>query len=424
MSRRHSQDRALTQTEVDPAYLLPVEETRDEQGRPKMPWWYATEMPEPWDGYLWHQWPSAWAEVTLRVCDGVWRRQGARIYAVHRDVALRDDLYDWLIVQAVEAQADFVPRRHHPAPEANWGAWLRARLTEHARYHFGQVMGNYSSPSGRAAAEAHNRGIYSTERLDELQAETGFAPTRHPLHGEDFLNRDPASIIIRLDELASQADKIERDNLVSGTYSTSSTVVGQTCLTVGCDRPSVSRGMCKSHYLVEWRRTIANCSIDGCETRESARGLCTRHYAAYREEQIAAGTWVPYNTPTGCSVDGCDATKVEAKGMCSRHYEKHRRAQKGPCSVDGCDNRASGSRGMCPNHYRLSRLSTTPCSEDGCSNPQAHGTLCATHYHRRRLEAMPPCSEEGCTYQAKARGLCSSHYKRDRARRKAEENSA
>lgn len=420
MSRRYSQDRALTAAEADPEALA-LGATLEDAERQAMPWWYATPMPEPWAGYLWHQWPSAWADVTLRVTNRVWRNQGAKLYGVHRDKALRDDLYDWLIVKAVEAQANYIPRPSHPAPQASWGAWLRAILTPTARQHFGQVMGKYSTPSGRAAADAHNRGIYSTERLDELQSETGWAPTRHPLHGEDLLNRDPASIIIRLEDLAQQADTIERDDLVAGTYSTSTTSVGEPCLTNGCESPSKARGLCHRHYLAEYKRAQSNCSVEGCTVRVDARGLCTKHYRVMREEAIAAGTWVPYNVATECSVDGCDATKVVAKGLCSRHYEQHRRANKGPCVIDGCEQKATESKGMCSKHYRESRRDAPPCSEEDCTTPRSVGTLCAQHYHHRRMARMPPCSEDGCTNQSRTRGLCSTHYKRQR---KAEKESA
>lgn len=193
MSRRHSQDRSLAPAlEADPeavAHLAALDDVPGDASRPALPWWFATPMPEPWDAYLWHQWPSAWDEVTLRVCGSVWRTTGARMYAVHRDSELRADLYDWLIVRAVELQASFTPRPGHPAPEANRGAFLRENLTEAARWHFSKVVGSARTENGHAAIDAHNRGIQSTEHLDELQAETGATYTRHPLHGDDLQPR-------------------------------------------------------------------------------------------------------------------------------------------------------------------------------------------------------------------------------------------
>ena len=109
MSRRHSQDRSLAPAlEADPeavGHLATLDDVPGDASRPALPWWFATPMPEPWDTYLWHQWPSAWAEITLRVCGSVWRTTGARMYAVHRDSELRADLYDWLIVTAVEVSS-------------------------------------------------------------------------------------------------------------------------------------------------------------------------------------------------------------------------------------------------------------------------------------------------------------------------------
>lgn len=359
MSRRHSQDRSLAPAlEADPeavGHLATLDDVPGDASRPALPWWFATPMPEPWDTYLWHQWPSAWAEITLRVCGSVWRTTGARMYAVHRDSELRADLYDWLIVTAVENQAHFTPRPGHPAPEANWGAFLRERLTEAARWHFGRVVGSSQTANGRAAIDAHDQGIRSVEHLDELQAETGATYTRHPLHGDDLFSRDPARILIRIEDLDTRVEQLERDNVLSGTYSTSSTVVGQTCLTLGCDRPSKARGLCHRHYQRERRQQAALCKVDGCTTGVAARGMCSTHYEQHKARAVADGTWTPYDTPAGCSVDGCPSTTVEARGLCPRHYDQWRRDNAPPCNIDGCTKKANGSRGMCAAHYERQR---------------------------------------------------------------------
>jgi 5-methylcytosine-specific restriction endonuclease McrA len=68
-----------------------------------------------------------------------------------------------------------------------------------------------------------------------------------------------------------------------------------TCSIDGCDRPSLARGWCSTHYH-RWRTTgsteIANarsswyrgqpCSIDGCEKPAAKRGWCGTHYKRWR----------------------------------------------------------------------------------------------------------------------------------------------
>lgn len=348
MSRRYTDRNLAPVQEVSPEDAEAAWQHFEAAG---IPWWYATEMPYPWDGHLWHQWASAWAEVTLSVVEGVWHRQGARIYAVHRDVLLRDDLRSWLVVAAVEAGKDFIPDPWHPAPHKNYGAWLRGRLTDRTRRHFGQVVGRSHTPSGQAATDAHNNGIRSTQHLEEIEAADGGFINRHPLYTPPFEAADPAHVIIRLEELVEQVEQIEREDRRQGLWSTSTVPVGAPCLEQGCDSPVMARGLCRSHYNKARYQAADNCTEDGCTRPGYARGLCSRHYREHRAQAVAAGTWTTYDTPEGCSEEGCTATKVEARGLCRRHYEAHRRATAPPCTVDDCG-RPADRRGMCNLHYR------------------------------------------------------------------------
>lgn len=328
----------------------------DHQPQPEvtLAWWYATRMPEPWDYYLWHQWTSAWAEITLAVCENVWRKQGARLYAAHRDHELRDDLRDWLVVKAVESAADFTPDPWHPNPHLQWAKWLYNFLGPKARHHFAEVVGRAGEPIGDAARNAYSTGFASTQDLDEREAEGGRAVTRHPLHGHDRMTDDPVNVLIRLEELAAQVEDIEREDKRAGIYTTSAT---GTCIVNLCTRKAVGRNLCQSHYNTE------------------------RRLAQER------GDWEPRSAPEGCEVDGCD-DEHHARNRCRAHYQELRE-QEAP-----------------------------RCKEEGCQAPKHARGLCATHYGRARYAQQgPPCNQEGCTKDAKTRGMCPMHYQRWRAAR-------
>lgn len=331
MSRRRSTGRLTRQ----PAKWVTYDDTRtyDTDGTAAIatepegsviPWFYATRMPEPWDTFYWYQWPSAWARLTLDVCDHIWSTEGKKLYGVHRDPILRDDLKDWLIVKAIEAAANFVPRPDYDHPDRGWAAYLHGHLKALARQHFGQAVGRSHTSTGQAAAAAYNRGIVSTEYLDEWGDKTGHAIGRHALHGTPIESGDPAGIIIRIENLTKQVRDIEREDRRAGKFNASTTAVGDPCLTIGCDRPSIARGLCSPHYKADRRRTAKPCSVDGCTIGAQGRGLCRRHYAEHREAAVDAGTWNP-PTPTSayphCTTPGC-TTPVKAKGLCERHYRQ------------------------------------------------------------------------------------------------------
>lgn len=337
MSRRHSQDRTL---DVGPRADAPWSHFESAG----IPWWYATRMPEPWDYYFWHQWASAWAEITMAVCENVWRKQGARIYATHRDVELREDLRGWLVVKAVESAANFNPDPWHPNPHLQWAKYLYNFLNPAARYHFAEVVGSDSRPGGLAARAAYAAGIDSTEALDEREAEGGRAVSRHPLHGYDHMADDPAAVVIRMEELATQVEQIEREDRRAGRY----TFITETCLVNLCTRPTEARGLCTAHYQAErkhaqdrgdWqpRQAAQDCEVDGCDQAHFSRGRCRPHYRELRAQE------------TTCSEEGCDSP-VNARGLCGMHYARARQAQAVPCSQEGCP-RASKTRGMCGTHY-------------------------------------------------------------------------
>lgn len=394
MSRRYSQDR------------LHVDEPRPDAV--VLPFWYATPMPEPWDWFYWHQWLSAWADHTLVVCENVWRHQGAKLYAAHRDHHLKEDLKDWLWVTAVESAAHFVPNPDHPAPERQWAAWLYKNLTAKARYHFGEVVGVGSTRPGQAARSAHQRGIASTEALDERESETGFTIERHPLHGHMFEAADPVNVIIRLEGLREAEARAHTEERRSGKYQTNSTV----CLINLCSRPTAGRGLCRVHYNAERRdaqdrgdwdpHTAPDdpCEVEDCQGDQHSKGLCRKHY----ERWLNTGT-TDARAPRLCSVEGCNMPH-KGRGYCQMHLNRVR---------------ATGSPGS-PEPTRQPLGDT--CSVDDCEGQPKAAGRCNKHYHQWRKENAPPCAEEGCEKPSSTRGLCPGHYQSWRKARDTGEATA
>lgn len=69
-----------------------------------------------------------------------------------------------------------------------------------------------------------------------------------------------------------------------------------TCSIEGCEKPSVARGWCGTHWRL-WRRNGApeyqpivhrTCSEDGCGREHAARGYCINHYTQWKRRQRPA----------------------------------------------------------------------------------------------------------------------------------------
>lgn len=384
MSRRRSTGRLtrepahwVTRETTPAAHEAVIEELHPEQ---RIPWWYAEPMPHPWENYLWHQWPSAWADITLRVCNVAWRKYGAKYYDAHRDATLRDDLRDWLVVKAVEAAASFQPKPWHPAPSRNYGAYLRAHLDECAPQHFAQVVGRAGLGPGEAARLAHRTGIDSTDRIADLMLETGQYIGIHPLHADSFGYANPESVIIRLESLLDQVADIEDTDVRAGRWTTASTAPGNTCLHVGCDKPSIARGLCRNHYNQQRRKDAPNCSTPDCTQPVVARGLCPTHWKAARETAIADGTWTAYGHTGGtCEHPGCNEP-LHGNGLCQPHYNERKRTQAQPCTEPDCDRPRTGHHGRCRDH-RAADLGKI-CIVRDCSQGALAKGLCGAHYAR------------------------------------------
>lgn len=103
------------------------------------------------------------------------------------------------------------------------------------------------------------------------------------------------------------------------------------CSAAGCDKKSVGRGMCGTHYAA-WRRgggvtrepiiKPKICTIDFCSKKVLARGLCDTHYRR----------WHAYGDPNRepevketrlCSIEGCNE-KHYGNDLCNLHYQRLR----------------------------------------------------------------------------------------------------
>jgi hypothetical protein len=102
-----------------------------------------------------------WSRETLAVVGRVWRAEGASLYWRPGTEALRDDLQDWLLAEAMEFRDRYVPP-DDPQPDelGAWCATLHHVLAQRARWHFSRVMRVGLSP------EQTRQAVYSTDSLD------------------------------------------------------------------------------------------------------------------------------------------------------------------------------------------------------------------------------------------------------------------
>lgn len=105
-----------------------------------------------------------WSRATLAVVGRVWRAEGASLYWRPGIEALRDDLADWLVTEAMEFRkayrSDDVEQRGGDDELATWCRVLYRVLCMRARRHFTRVMRVGLSP------EETRRLAYSTDSID------------------------------------------------------------------------------------------------------------------------------------------------------------------------------------------------------------------------------------------------------------------
>lgn len=127
--------------------------------------------------------------------------------------------------------------------------------------------------------------------------------------------------------------------------------------------------------------TQRTCSIDGCDTTKiAARGWCKKHYRRWQNH--GDPNWQPPQTPTTCTIDGCEKPHL-ARGWCSAHWERWNRHG---------DPLAGG-----PSRQPMPDRCT---ADEACTNPPHARGMCATHWRRNMAEADPEWHEN---YRARRR---------------------
>lgn len=319
MSRRHkgslTRGRATTPADFT---------SRTDGPEPAEPYWYNEPIPTHPE-YLWRDWQEAFADTTLSVCETTWRKQGARMYSVHRDPLLREDLQDWLWVEAQNLANDYTPHPDSEHPERYWAAYLTRGLRARARWHFGQVIGDKSNgPAGAAAAAAYST-TQSVEHLQQREAEEGIRVRSRPLHGHDIFATNPEDILIHIETFIGDLRDAHTRRRLNGTYTSTTS---DTCIINLCTKPAKHRGMCKTHYERERKLTGKTCTIPSCARPYAGRGLCNTHLRDHNKGKLdpALHQYVQAKktTPTTCTIPGCGNPHL-SKGMCSSHYMKARR---------------------------------------------------------------------------------------------------
>lgn len=115
--------------------------------------------------------------------------------------------------------------------------------------------------------------------------------------------------------------------------------MGKKCFVVECESNAVCRGLCKSHYMRQWRYGSATaplrlhryhgalCAVRGCTRKAHSNELCQMHWRRVKvhgQAGPAERMRLRYEANSKCMIDGCGGAPV-ARGMCKRHSEQSKR---------------------------------------------------------------------------------------------------
>lgn len=182
-----------------------------------------------------------------------------------------------------------------------------------------------------------------------------------------------------------------------------------------CEKPAVSRGLCKTHYGA-WRRIEGDgrtCSL--CERPLYAKGLCARHYSVGAESaprlcRGCAANLVRTVGPTGKGSwpEWCAPCKADRRKEQRRARWQDSHVDSLTCISVGCESPREEGRRLCSLHR--------VCEIPDCTRMKSNGLLCAKHKDEKRQERFSGtlCSIEDCErprYNVAA-GICKLHANR------------
>ncbi|GAA4831661.1 hypothetical protein GCM10023221_04350 [Luteimicrobium xylanilyticum] len=254
------------------------------------------EEPEPV-----RSWQEEWATTTLHVVEVVWGDAGWRMYRY--DPLRRDDLWDWLLVEAQDLASRYKPKHSMPDPEGYWAAYLHKALMNRSRWHYSSTLPGGRNDAAKAAARDDMKG--SIEALLE-RATPG---QQHHIHGSvqpafGWRPVDPEHFVLTLETIEERGhDPVQKDR--------------DLCTEPGCTKRRTTNGLCGMHYQ-RWRRdwNTTTCEADGCDRPAVQRNLCTKHNEIRRAQEADP-----------CTVEGCEGPGVR-RGLCPKHYARELRARK------------------------------------------------------------------------------------------------
>jgi hypothetical protein len=251
-------------------------------------------------------WQATWAATTWSVVEVVHGDAGWRMY--RNDPVRRDDLFDWLLVQAQEIAAKYVPRWKADDPERVWAGTLYAQLQKQSRWHFASTIGARNEDNVRVAREMTSIDAL----LDRANDHTVASRVHHYDPVATWRSIGPESWV-QIEEAAEK--RLHEPTPVEVTSSCAE-----------CDRPVFSRRLCRYHYdrQRELWGTGKTCQVEGCPNPSRARGRCSKHYQAAQK----AGEFETRTPQNGGQCTECAAPAV-VKGMCRRCYAReYARARK------------------------------------------------------------------------------------------------
>lgn len=206
-----------------------------------------------------------------------------------------------------------------------------------------------------------------------------------------------------------------------------------------CTKPrySVVTGLCRTHHHRQSlgydisepvRGEPKICKHDGCEVLASAKGLCRPHYL---QQWRTGKTWDYEAKALTCSVEPCEKAPVSI-GLCQRHYVNGKDAKlKGdrhhwvPCGISWCKNQMTSHNVVCSTHrtranqYGLSYQEIKDLLDDAECAACGSRVALAIHHDHRCCDSKFSCGEcvvaVLCTPCNKSAGACGDNPDRLRA---------